>query len=165
MVKKVFEHAWNDEVKNFQEQEALLYKQKNDLEQRVSDLTDLVVNAKSETLRRAYEKQLEAKANELENIQGKPLNEIDLTVPYRTALGKATGLLKNPYFIWHKLPVQEQHGLYYFIFEEKLPFSKSEGYRTAQIPYAISLFEQFAGQNTLMVPLHNGAKTYFLKNP
>jgi hypothetical protein len=76
-------------------------------------------------------------------------------------------LLKNPYAIWQNLNVIEKQGLYYFIFEEKLPFSKTDGYRTAQIPCAIRLFEEFAGQKPPMVELvENGLNTlngYFVQ--
>jgi len=37
---------------------------------------------------------------------------------------------------------------FYFIFEKKLLYSKNEGYRTAEIPSAIRLFEDFATSNT-----------------
>jgi hypothetical protein len=151
VVKKMFDKVWDDEVKNFQKQDAFLSKQKRDLEIKVSDFSEMARSAKSPLLKNSFEKQVETAAKELENLQTQPLSEIDLNIPYRTALGKATGLLKNPYSIWQKLNVQEKHELYFFIFEEKLPFSKTEGYRTAQIPCAIRLFEEFAGQKPPMV--------------
>ena len=167
LVKKVFEKAWDIEVKDFQQQEVMLDKQKRDLEQKISDLTELMVNAKSELLKRTYEKQIETAAEQLENLEQPPLNEIDLTIPYRTALDKATGLLKNPYSIWEKLDVKEKQQLYYFIFEAKLPFSKTEGYRTAEIPSAIRLFEDFAAQNFPMVEMAGvkpASRRYLPKN-
>jgi site-specific DNA recombinase len=153
VVEKVFIKAWNAELKNFQEQEAAIDKQKRDLEQKVSDLTALMIGAKSALLKKTYEQQIENTAQELEDALPAPLSEIDLSVPYRTALAKATGLLKNPYSIWKKLDVKEKQQLYYFIFEAKLPFSKFTGYRTTEIPTAIRLFEDFAEQKPLMVEM------------
>ncbi len=85
--------------------------------------------------------------------QAKLLSEIDLSIPYRTALNKATCMLKKPYSIWKSLNVHEQHQLYFFIFEAKLPFSKLEGYRTDQIALAKSLFEELAVQKPPMVEM------------
>ena len=95
-----------------------------------------------------YEAQLEQLGNEMEQVEGDVIEETDFQVPYRTALDKATGLLKSPYSVWRNLSLQEQHRLFYFIFEEKLAYNQKTGYRTEKSPNATRLFEDFAGVNT-----------------
>ncbi len=150
---KVFAKAWEAELKHFQEQEVVSHKLKQDLEDRISSLTTLMINTDKALLKKTFEQQLEKTAAELQNLATPSLDELDLSVPYRTALAKASGLLKNPYSIWQKLNVKEKQQLYYFIFEVKLPFSKFTGYRTTEIPTAIRLFEDFAEQKPLMVEM------------
>ena len=86
-------------------------------------------------------------ANQLEGFDGSAV-EIDLAIPYRTALDKSIGLLKKPHTVWEKLSPQEQQQLFYFIFEQKLRYNQETGYRTAQIPHATRLFEEFVAGNT-----------------
>ena len=43
-----------------------------------------------------------------------------------------------------KLPVREQHELFFFIFDKKLVYIKNQGYRTSEMPTAARLFEDFA---------------------
>ena len=113
-----------------------------------TQLTELVITAKSDTLKKIYEKQLEEMAEKLEGAQGKTTEGVDISIPYRTALHKSKCLLKSPYKIWKSLDVLEQQRLFFFIFEEKLPYSKKAGYRTDNLPYAARLFEDFATSNT-----------------
>ena len=151
LLKKTFDRVWNDEVAKIKTSEQDLGQQKRALEKKLSDLTDLMLSAKSPAVKRNYEKQIEIAANELEGIEGKSIVGIDLTIPYQTAFAKVTGLLKMPHIAWKKLNVHEQHGLFFFLFLEKLPYSITEGYQTAQIPYAARLFEDFAVKTPQLV--------------
>lgn len=151
ITKKVFDLVWLDEVKEIKAEETNKQKQKQSLEATLKDITGLIIGAKSEVAKRAYESQLEGVAIELEGLGGTEVGELDLSdssVPYRTALDKATGLLKSPYEIWNSVDVLEKHRLYFFIFEEKLAYSKKEGYRTDNLPSAVRLFEEFACTNS-----------------
>ncbi len=162
LVKKMFDRVWSDEVLKIKTSEQSLGQQKRTLEKRLSDLTNLMLSAKSPAVKRNYEKQIETAANELEAIEGKSIAGIDLNVPYQTALAKATGLLKMPHITWKKLNVHEQHGLFFFLFLEKLSYSIKEGYQTAQIPYAARLFEDFAVKAPQLVEMPGvkpGSKT------
>ncbi len=167
ILKKIFDQVWEDEVAKIKESEQNSEQQKRALEKRLSDLTDLMLAAKSPALKRNYEKQSVKAASEIETIEGKSTNGIDLTIPYQTALEKATMLLKMPYIAWKKLNVHEQHALFFFFFQEKLPYSIKEGYQTHQIPYAARLFEDFVTQNTQLVEMPGvkpGSKTNSLPN-
>jgi site-specific DNA recombinase len=153
LVYAVYDRVWIQELNNFKAQEMILEKQKRDLEQKISDLTDLMRTAKNEVLRRTYENQIETTANELEALEEQSIEGVDLKVPYRTALEKSLKLLKNPYSIWEKLDVLEKQKLFYFTFEQKLPFSRTDHYRTTEKSYAVRLFEEFAYQNSSLVDL------------
>lgn len=115
----------------------------------ITDLTDRVIKSKSETVREVYEKQIEEAAKELQSLKEKPLlSKEDLSVPYRTALGLASGLLKSPYKVWTSLDVYEQQKLFFFIFDERLPYSKTTGYRTDNLSLAKRIFEEFSTENS-----------------
>ena len=88
----------------------------------------------------------------LEELGSQSIVGTDLSIPYRTALSKAVGLLKHPYDIWQTMNVFEQHRLFFFIFEEKLPYNQKLGYRTDEISSISSLFEEFLDENSHDVP-------------
>ncbi len=139
----VFDRVWDEEMHVMEKQEKVVIRRAHELRETLRDLTTLARKARNEQLRRAYELQIEETALELESPQNKTIDGIDPTVPYRTALGKARVLLKNPYKAWQKLGVEEQHELFFFVFDQKLTHHPVEGYRTAQIPTAVRLFEDF----------------------
>lgn len=148
LVEAVFEKVWKEELAQIEAEESLVTREKTELEDKVKKLTDMICDAKNEKLRSIYEKQLEEVGSELDTLAERAsIKEIDMKVPYRNALKKAIGLIKSPYVIWKKLDVIEKHRLFYFIFDEKLLYSKKEGYRNDNLPCAVRLFEQFATQN------------------
>jgi site-specific DNA recombinase len=154
IVKVVFDKVWTDEVQNITKTQNDLKFKKADLEKKISELTNLVISAKTEPIKRAYESQIEPLSEEIENISSNtPITDIDLSIPYRTALNKAMGMLKSPYDVWVSLDTREQQSLFYFIFEKKLLYSRNEGYRTAELPSAVRLFEEFATSETLDVEM------------
>ena len=144
----LFDRIWKEETDALKKQGEAAAREQSRLEEKARTLTEMVIAAKSDTLRSAYERQLEATAEEIENSDGQTGMELDLSIPYRTALGKATGLLKNPLHIWEKLETTDQHKLFYFMFEQKLPYHRTDGYRTAKIACAARLFEEFATANS-----------------
>jgi len=145
----VFNRVWEEEVNGFKRSQKDLILKKKNLENELGELTTLMISTRKDILKRAYERQIEAKSEELAIIENYPtLKDEDLNMPYRTALGKATGMLKNPYSVWVGLSTTEKQSLFYFIFEKKLLYSRNGGYRTAETPSAVRLFEEFATANT-----------------
>ena len=148
VVDVIFERVWKEETKSIEQRENLFIQRARELNEKIEGLTDLARKAKSDKMRDVYEKQIERTALELEREQGKSTGGMDLFVPYRTALNKATLLLKKPYKAWNKMGLEEQHELFFFVFDEKLEYDKKSGYRTADIPTAVRLFEDFVVSNT-----------------
>ncbi len=113
----------------------------------------MVISAKSDAVRSIYEKQIESAAEELANTEGELVSESDLAIPYRNALDKALKLVKSPCEVWTEVDVIEKHRLYFFLFEQKIPYSIKDGYRNDKIPCAVRLFEEFASANTIDVEM------------
>ena len=141
-----FERVWKDEVSGFRQQQVLKTKQRESTEQKVRDLTELVRTARSEMLKNTYEAQLEEAAKDLDGLSRE--QNIDLKVPYRTALNKSIGMLKNPISIWDTVDTVEKHRLFFFLFDARLAYSKTVGYRTANKLATARVFEEFCDQNS-----------------
>lgn len=151
VIEVVFDRVWKQEVSNLEQREKIQTGQIQDLHNKIRDFTDLVCSAKNDHLRSIYEKRIEEFALQLEQKQRKSAVNIDLSIPYRTALKKVKIILKNPYSIWKKMKLEEQHELFFFIFDWKLSYDPKIGYRTVQTPTAIRLFEEFATSNSVYV--------------
>ena len=167
LLKRTFDTVWTHEVKKMQDDKQVIEAQKKSLEQKLSEITDLMLASKSAAVRRAYEKQIENTEKEIEELEGQSMPELDLKVPYQTALEKAALLLKKPYIAWDKFDVFEKQKLFFFLFQAKLPYSRKFGYQTSQIPYAARLFEEFVAETTHLVEMPGvkpGSKTYSLFN-
>jgi len=148
LINIIFERAWNEEITHYEANVEQRMKEIYIIDKKIKQLSDRAINAKSEALVVVYEKQIEESLEQKSKIDIRRVSSIDWDIPYRTALDKSTILLKNPYKIWVQLDVFEQQRLFFFIFNEKLPYSKKEGYRTDKIPCAVTLFEDFVTSNT-----------------
>lgn len=151
LVDVVFDRAWKEEVINVKVRESITASHKKSLEDKARELANAAIAARSEAVKRIYEKQLEDLAPQLENPELETLEDLDFNIPYRTALDKAKGMLKSPYSVWEVLNVNEKQRLFYFIFETKLPYNHLTGYRTDKTPQAVRLFEEFVEQKPLDV--------------
>ena len=151
LVIAAFESACKEEAVYSKGREQLIAEQAKKAKERVRQLTDLILAAnKSEELKAAYEEQLEEAHKDLRSLEAlKPMTDSQLTLPYQTALDKSILLLKEPDKAWQNMDVFEKHLLFFFVFEEKLPYSKNDGYQTADSACATRLFEEFAEQNTV----------------
>ena len=148
LTETIFNKVWKDEVSNLQAFEVSQEKEIRLLEEKLKQLANMAIGAKSETVRDTYEKEIEDTANRIESMKLDSAAELDLDIPYRTALNKVTGMLESPYKIWESVDVLEKQRLFFFIFDEKLPYSKKAGYRTDKLPCAVRLFEDFVTSNT-----------------
>ncbi len=153
IAKEVFDSVWREEVSNLEKSNRDNLNKKLDLEDKIKCLSDAAVSTKSEAVRVVYEKQIEDTVSEIEALESDYFHESDMSIPYRTALDKVTGLLKNPYTVWKSMSPREQHELFYFIFQQKVPYDVKEGYRTEKIPSVVRLFEEFATSSSLDVEM------------
>lgn len=147
LVQLTYDRVWKQEVVAFRKQVEAKEHQKTELEQKIRDLSDMARKARSERLKEAYEGQIEESMAELEKLEGEG-QKTDLGVPYRTALNKATGMLKNPLSIWDSVDVHEKHRLFFFLFEKRLEYVKDEGFRTGNSLSTTRLFEEFVASNS-----------------
>lgn len=147
-VEETFERVWSEEVVLLEQTDRENEKKIMSLEESLGKYADGAVNARTERLRVVFEQKATECISEIETLRSSSATGVDLSVPYRTALGKALVLLENPYEIWHSVGVHEKKELFYFIFLEKVPYSKKAGYRTDNLPSAKRLFEELVASNT-----------------
>ena len=92
---------------------------KQEIDEEIDRYTVLAGKSKVESVTEQYEKKIGKLAEELKDIETDSLPEYDYAVPYRTALDKTLGILKNPYETWVDLDVFQQQKFFSFLFEIK----------------------------------------------
>ncbi len=148
-----FDRVWEQEAAYFNLQESFVVEKQSELEKKIRDLSEMARKTTSDIVRSAYEKQIEDAAKEVQKFEDEKIADIDLSVPYRTAYEKATQMLKSPITVWESVNVYEKHRLFYVLFDERLPYSKKDGYWTADSLSATRLFEEVAVANSHDVDL------------
>jgi len=151
VAKVIFNRVWGQEIKNIYKEQAIYKTRKNELEKYISNIAEKALIASSPTVREVYERKMDENLKKIESIKNKCIN-IDFdhkgSPPYRTALDKVSLFLKSPYSVWVKVEQEEKQRLFFFLFEERLPYDLNYGYRTDKIVSTTTVFEDFVTSNT-----------------
>ena len=168
LAKVVFMDAKERDEKELVNERKTGEKRKQELEDEIDRYMVLAGKAKVMSVIAQYEKKIEKLADELEGLESDAVADYDYGVPYRTALDKVMGVLKNPYITWIDYDVFEQQKFFNFLFEENLSYDKKEGYRTPKYTVLKRVLEQIehsGSGNVEMVgiePTCKGRKIYSL---
>ncbi len=144
----VFDKTWEKSVEDVNKAQMGITKQRKSLEEQINDLSLAAAKTDSEIARKVYEEKIEKVVAQLEGLpEAIVLVKDDTEIPYRTALEKVMMLLKKPYKAWKKVSNHEKKTLFYFMFNQKLPYDEKDGYRTAKKASYTMVFEDFATQS------------------
>lgn len=153
----VFERSWQTELAGTVRTQEERGRAHYELKEHIKDYARLARETTSAAVRQTYEEQIEASAQDLERLEEEEAKVTDLSTPYRTALGKATELLKSPLSTWYSVDPMEKQRLFFLLFEDKLEYSKIERYRTGEKLSSMRLFEEFIASNSPSV--HSAGKS------
>jgi site-specific DNA recombinase len=148
IVLTVFDRVWEQEAKNVEWHRSITQERIDELQKKVRELAELARKARSDVVRREYEKEMEVAAKSADEIEGRLTTTDDLGTPYRTALAKAVRFLKSPVTIWESVNVYEKQRLFFFLFDEKIAYSPKDGYRTAFSVRSTRIFEELVTTNS-----------------
>ena len=130
-----------------------LDKEMRDLDKKVDQLLDRIVDAASDSVVTAYEKRirdLEAHKTLLREriaLCGKPMASFRET--YRTAFD----FLANPCALWRSPNLEDRRAVLKLVFAEKLPYHRNEGYRTAETTLPFKVLSDFRNMKSGVVEL------------
>lgn len=148
----MFEDIWNKEVEELNKIGRKKISEIEDTEKQLSNLSDKIADAeKGSILEKQLIKRLEEKTEELENIKDNLLEDVDLTVPSRTASSKVFGALKSPLKLWTLSDINQKQKLFHFFFDEQLIYEAESGYRTSKNSCIIRLFDRLNDPSTVDV--------------
>lgn len=150
LVAIIFSEVWKEEALQWESNRRNSDLAKVNLKVKIDSLAELARRTQSEAVLRVYEQQIEEVSKELTALEQIVPTEVDISVIYQTALDNALELLNNPLRIWKKVSVLEKRRLFFFLFDAKLPYTKSEGYQTGNLLSTTRLFEEITTSNTIM---------------
>ena len=148
----MFRNLWDARIMSARTQGASLEKDIKLVEKKIAELLDRVVEASSNSVVRAYEKRIDdlemQKAIMRDKIANcsKPLKGFSET--YRTAFD----FLANPCKLWHSPHIEDRRAVLKLVFAEQLPYTRGEGYRTAQISMPFKMLGGTQMAENEMVP-------------
>jgi len=93
VIDEVFAEVWKQEVALLHQQEQQMESRARVQKERIADLSEMARKASSETVRRAYESQIEAAVNELESLELQG-DDYDFDTPFEPLLVRQQGCSK-----------------------------------------------------------------------
>ncbi len=135
----MFQDLWEAKLLSARTQGASLKKELAEVERKINQLVDRIVDASSDSVVMAYEKRIKnletQKALMRERVEncGRPLKSFNET--YRTAFD----FLANPCKLWQSDRIEDRRAVLKLVFAENLPYVRGEGYRTPKISMPFKL--------------------------
>jgi len=153
LAKAIFIEAKEKDEKNVLAESEIKKGRKSECEREIERYAELASKASADSVVAQYEKKIEKLIDELKDIETDLAIEFDYAIPYRTALDKILGILKNPYQIWSGMNVFEKHKFFSFLFETNLEYERNIGYRTPKYSVLKRVCEQIEVSDSLVVEM------------
>ena len=151
LVFDVLSDQWTIRLESGQQQNTHAKKELKQLDRKVEQLMDRVVDADSPIMISAYETRIK-NLNEERTILaertaqcGRPMRTFEQT--YRTAME----FLSNPQKLWASGCIEDRRLVLKLAFLERLPYDLKRGYRTAENTFPFKALAVFSGVNSRMV--------------
>ena len=151
---EMFKDAWDAKLDSRKANKNSLDVETKRIQKQMDSLVERIIETDSPTLIGAYEKKLRdleiSKAEIADKISncGRPIRSFEDT--YRTAMS----FLENPYKIWLSDRLVDKRAVLKLAFASHLPFSRIDGFRTAQMSLPFNVFndlsDSFGGENKMV---------------
>jgi site-specific DNA recombinase len=129
----MFRDAWNDHLRQAGERKIAMKKEIADIDRKVAQLLDRIVDAESATVSKAFERKVdELEKRKLilaEKIAGCDTPIRDYDESFRTALS----FLANPCNLWTSPRLEDKRAVLKLTFSDHLRYHRREGFRTPEI--------------------------------
>ncbi len=133
IVGKMFDKVWVHRAQSQQERQAVLASEKAQIERKINQLLDRIIEAETPTVARAYEKKIK-ELEELKIIMSEKIENCghpvrDRAGAYRTTLE----FIKKPFNLWKLGRFEDKRAVIKLAFTDRLTWVRNEGYRTAHL--------------------------------
>jgi len=151
IAKEMFREIWEIRNRNINTQ---IHAHKADLqlaERKEAQLLDRLVETDNPDLIEAYEKRIKELVQQKIILREKIANGGRPTQTFNEIYRTAFDFLRNPSKLWVSGSIVSQRTVLRLTFQEKLKYSRKEGFRTALTTCPFSFFRDFQPMNSLMV--------------
>lgn len=137
----MFRDLWNAKVRSVQGHSAIIRKEIAEIERKVDQLMERVIDAASPSIVKNYDRKIQEleiqKAMLVDNLarMAKPVRTFNVT--YRTAFS----FLANPLKLWLSPRIEDRRAVLKLVFSERLAYVRGEGYRTANLSMPFKALE------------------------
>ncbi len=148
----MFRDLWQARLQSAEDEKQSMQKQLPQMDRKSAQILDRSIDTNSDTLISTYEERLreieEQKTFLTEKIQkcGK------LIAPFDQAYRTAFDFLGNPSKLWASERFEDKRAVLKLVLAERLPYTRNEGYRTAQTSLLFKALEDFCQGKFEMVP-------------
>ncbi len=152
LTKEVALDIWNERTLDTKQAEMEIEKEITNINVETERIVERITKTDNEVVIGAYEKKIEELTNKkllFEERKGKP--NLYSGVDFETALDEVFGYIENPYKMWANGIFEDKRLVLRMVFTEHLVYNKKSGFETASFSLPITLFQQSANSNSLLV--------------
>lgn len=151
LTRTAIKRIWQRHHDDHKQHQAGIQAQLRDLEKKLEQFLDRIVEADNASLIKAYE----SKVTRLENekaLLAEELNMInEVPTDFESSFQTAFDFLGNPQKLWHSEAIEDKRLVLKLVFAHPLEYRRNEGFQTAALSLPFELSQQFSADKPAMV--------------
>lgn len=147
----MFNNLWNRSTERDQEAAKSAKAKLRQIDAKIDQLMDRLVDAESKTAAKAYERKISQLEVEKEIYAQQAKTHAKTPDPLEDILEPALRFLANPWKIWNSGTIQEKRLVLRLAFSARIPYSRVEGLRTAILALPFKVLDDLKHPELKMV--------------
>lgn len=141
LTKEILLDTWKKRLSKIDEVQNETEKSLDEIRVKIRNILDRISKTTNETLVNTYENEL-SKLTSSEHDMENHIKYMQSTKPdFGTALDMTFSFLKNPNVVWEKDDLKSKHLVLKLVFNDKLTYDRTDGFRTASLALPLRVFE------------------------
>ncbi len=149
--------AWNKHQKNRGEDPEAIKKQVKEIERKIEQLMDRIIETDSNTLINAYEAKVTKLEYQKASLASRLATCVNTHLSFDESFQTVFDFIENPQKLWHSEDLEDRRLVLKLVFTRPLAYQRNEGFQTAAIALPFGLSGQLINDNSVMVE-HSGVE-------
>lgn len=145
--------VWKEHQENRRDDPEAIKKQIKDLDKKIEQLMDRIIESDSNTLINAYENKVTKMEHEKASLTSRLATSANIPVSFDESFQTVFDFIENPQKLWHSNDLEDRRLLLKLVFTRPLAYQRNEGFQTAAIALPFGLTGQSINGNSVLVEL------------
>jgi site-specific DNA recombinase len=160
VTRNAVKQIWQQHHDNYQKHHASIRNELRDLDRKIEQFLDRIVEAENASLIRAYETKVTKMEHEKASLEAELAMTSEAPVDFENSFQTVFDFIGNPQKLWHSEDIEDKRLVLKLVFTRPLEYRRKEGFQTPAISLPFALSRGLSADKSAMV-VGNGLSSNF----